>query len=86
MTTALSILDLVPRGTGVSSAQALSHALALARLGERLGYTRLWYAEHHNMAGVLSTTPELLISAAAREMQVSRTTMWRLMKKHGITT
>jgi two-component system response regulator HydG len=25
------------------------------------------------------------ISAAARELQVSRTTMWRLMKKHGIT-
>ena len=26
------------------------------------------------------------VSAAAREMQVSRTTMWRLMKKHGIST
>jgi len=25
------------------------------------------------------------VSAAAREMQVSRTTMWRLMKKHGIS-
>ena len=24
------------------------------------------------------------ISAAARELQVSRTTMWRLMKKHNI--
>ena len=24
------------------------------------------------------------IAAAARELQVSRTTMWRLMKKHGI--
>jgi transcriptional regulator of acetoin/glycerol metabolism len=24
------------------------------------------------------------ISATARELQVSRTTMWRLMKKHGI--
>ena len=24
------------------------------------------------------------IGAAARELQVSRTTMWRLMKKHGI--
>jgi transcriptional regulator of acetoin/glycerol metabolism len=26
------------------------------------------------------------ISAAARELQVSRTTMWRLMKKHAIET
>ena len=25
------------------------------------------------------------VTAAAREMQVSRTTMWRLMKKHGIS-
>ena len=25
------------------------------------------------------------VSSAAREMQVSRTTMWRLMKKHGIS-
>ena len=25
------------------------------------------------------------ISSAARELQVSRTTMWRLMKKHGIS-
>jgi transcriptional regulator of acetoin/glycerol metabolism len=24
------------------------------------------------------------VTAAARDMQVSRTTMWRLMKKHGI--
>jgi transcriptional regulator of acetoin/glycerol metabolism len=24
------------------------------------------------------------IGAAARELQVSRTTMWRLMRKHGI--
>jgi transcriptional regulator of acetoin/glycerol metabolism len=24
------------------------------------------------------------VTSAAREMQVSRTTMWRLMKKHGI--
>jgi transcriptional regulator of acetoin/glycerol metabolism len=26
------------------------------------------------------------ISAAARELQISRTTMWRLMKKHAIPT
>jgi len=26
------------------------------------------------------------IGATARELQVSRTTMWRLMKKHGIET
>lgn len=69
MTTALplSILDLVPRGTGTSAPQAVQHALELARLADRLGFHRLWYAEHHNMPAVLSTTPELMIAAAARE-------------------
>ncbi len=63
----LSILDLVPRGTGTSAPQAVQHALELARLADGLGFHRLWYAEHHNMPAVLSTTPELMIAAAARE-------------------
>jgi len=67
MPTPLSILDLVPRSSGVSSTAALQNSLELARLGDRLGYHRLWYAEHHNMPAVLSTSPELLIGAAARE-------------------
>ena len=31
-----------------------------------------------------ATAEERAQRAAARELQVSRTTMWRLMKKHGI--
>ncbi|CAA9583409.1 MAG: Luciferase-like monooxygenase YhbW [uncultured Thermomicrobiales bacterium] len=63
----LSILDLAPIGSGSTATEALRNALDLARLADRLGYTRLWYAEHHNMPGVASSAPEILIGAAARE-------------------
>jgi luciferase family oxidoreductase group 1 len=62
MTLPLSVLDLVPLGEGMTSTEALAASVALARHVEALGYTRLWYAEHHNMPGIATTTPELLIA------------------------
>ncbi len=67
MTLPLSILDLVPVGTGSNATQALQNTFDLARLADRLGYTRYWFAEHHNMPGVASAAPEILIGAVARE-------------------
>ncbi len=61
----LSILDLVPLADGESSADALAHSLDVARLADRLGFTRLWYAEHHSMPAIASTTPEIMIARAA---------------------
>lgn len=61
----LSVLDLVPVRTGQSSAQAVAASLDLARTADSLGYTRYWFAEHHNMPAVASTTPPVLIAAAA---------------------
>jgi luciferase family oxidoreductase group 1 len=48
----LSILDLVPVMQGTTPADALRHSLAYAQTAERLGYTRYWVAEHHNMTGI----------------------------------
>jgi luciferase family oxidoreductase group 1 len=62
----LSALDLVPVAQGVSSAQAVEQSLALAEELDRLGYARVWYAEHHNMPAIASTTPSTLIALAAR--------------------
>jgi alkanesulfonate monooxygenase SsuD/methylene tetrahydromethanopterin reductase-like flavin-dependent oxidoreductase (luciferase family) len=62
----LSVLDLVPRGENVDAGQALRDSLELAQLADRLGYTRLWYAEHHNMPNILSTTPEIMIALAGQ--------------------
>jgi len=65
MTPALSVLDLVPVRTGQTSTQAVAASLALAAEADRLGYTRYWFAEHHNMPAVASTTPPVLAAAAA---------------------
>ncbi|HAQ59720.1 MAG TPA: LLM class flavin-dependent oxidoreductase [Microbacterium sp.] len=62
---ALSVLDLVPVRAGQNSAQAIAASLDLAMHADRLGYRRYWFAEHHNMPAVASTTPPVLVAAAA---------------------
>ncbi|RYE87966.1 MAG: MsnO8 family LLM class oxidoreductase, partial [Hyphomicrobiales bacterium] len=61
----LSILDLAPVAEGTTTPQALQKILDLARLGDELGYTRVWYAEHHGMPSIASSSPEVLIASAA---------------------
>ncbi len=61
----LSALDLVPIVSGGTSATALRASEDLAAALDRAGYSRLWYAEHHNMPGIGATTPELLIAHIA---------------------
>ncbi|MCC6996984.1 MAG: LLM class flavin-dependent oxidoreductase [Deltaproteobacteria bacterium] len=62
MTLPLSALDLVPVVDGGSSVAALRSAGELARALDRLGFTRLWYAEHHNMRGLATAHPALMIA------------------------
>lgn len=64
VTPALSVLDLVPVRTGQTSAQAVAASLDLASRADALGYRRYWFAEHHNMPAVASTTPPVLAAAA----------------------
>lgn len=61
----LSVLDLSPVGAGVTPSQAVRDSIALAIEAERLGYTRYWFAEHHNMASIATSAPEVLIAHAA---------------------
>jgi len=63
----LSVLDLAPVSSGMTAGQALQNTLDLARRAEALGYTRYWLAEHHNMPGIASSAPEILIGQIARE-------------------
>lgn len=62
---ALSVLDLVPVRAGQTSAQAIAASMDLVRRADELGFTRYWFAEHHNMPAVASTTPPVLAAAAA---------------------
>ena len=62
MTRPLSLLDLTPIERGSNAPAALSAATELAQLADRLGYHRLWYAEHHNTEGLASAAPEIMIA------------------------
>ncbi len=61
----LSILDLAPVSEGTSTPEALKQITRLAQLGDELGYTRVWYAEHHGMPSIASSSPEVLIATSA---------------------
>ena len=65
MTLPLSILDLAPVPEGTTSTEALRNIVSLAQLGDELGFTRVWYAEHHGMPSIASSSPEVLIATAA---------------------
>ncbi len=61
----LSILDLTPLVPGSTSTESLAASVALAQHAEALGYTRVWYAEHHGLPGIVSTAPDLMIAHVA---------------------
>jgi luciferase family oxidoreductase group 1 len=61
----LSILDLAHVPVGSDIGTALRNSMDYARLADQLGYTRLWYAEHHNMAGIASAATSVVIGQAA---------------------
>jgi luciferase family oxidoreductase group 1 len=61
----LSVLDLAPVATGATVGDALRNSVELARHVERLGYLRHWVAEHHNMPGIASSAPAVLIAHLA---------------------
>lgn len=57
----LSILDQAPVSTNMSVGEALGNSVKLAKLGDELGYTRFWLAEHHGMTGLSSSAPEVTL-------------------------
>ena len=61
----LSILDLAQIVEGATPSDALRNSLDLARHAERLGYTRYWVAEHHNMRGIASAATSVVIGHLA---------------------
>ena len=53
----LSVLDLSPVTAGSTARRRLRNSLDLARLADRLGYTRYWVAEHHNLPSIAAPRP-----------------------------
>src|SRR4029079_17402256 len=46
--------------------------VALAQLAERLGYARVWYAEHHNIPIIASSATSVLIAHVAAHTKTIR--------------
>ena len=59
------MLDLVPVRTDQTTGDALAATVAMAQAADRLGFTRFWVAEHHNMPAVAATSPPVLIAHLA---------------------
>ncbi len=58
--------------TGVPTGEALRRSVDLARHVEQWGYGRYWVAEHHNMAGIASSAPAVLIGQIASATSTMR--------------
>ena len=61
----LSVLDLAPIGEHETVHDSLAASVTLAQRAERLGYRRVWYAEHHNMPVIASSATSVLIAHVA---------------------
>jgi len=58
----LSLLDFAPILQGVEPREALRQTVLLAQAAERLGFTRFWVPEHHDMEHLASMCPEVLLA------------------------
>ena len=68
----LSLLDLAFIGRGQTAGDAFASSVATAQRAEELGYRRIWYAEHHNMASIASSATSVLIGHIASRTRAIR--------------
>jgi luciferase family oxidoreductase group 1 len=68
----LSILDLAAVGPNESIADSFAGSVALAQAAERIGYQRIWYAEHHNIRSIASSATAVLIAHVAAHTEKIR--------------
>ncbi|HEX8349781.1 MAG TPA: MsnO8 family LLM class oxidoreductase, partial [Hymenobacter sp.] len=78
----LSVLDQSPVPQGSTARQAIQNTLELARLTDRLGYSRYWVSEHHNTSSLAGTTPEVLLARLGAETEHLRLGSGGVMLPH----
>ena len=78
----LSVIDQSPVPTGFSPAVALQNTIELARLTDRLGYSRYWIAEHHAMPTLACSAPEIMLSRVGAETKRIRIGSGGIMLPH----
>lgn len=65
----LSVLDLVGIAEGQTPGEAIEDALETATLLDKLGFNRLWFAEHHNTRNLASMATSTLMALAAQRTE-----------------
>lgn len=68
----LSILDLAAVGRKETIAESFAGSVEMARVAERSGYRRVWYAEHHNISSIASSATAVLIAHIASKTETIR--------------
>ena len=63
----LSALDLANVCKGQDAQQAIARSVEAAQHIEKLGYERIWFAEHHNMEHIASSATAVLIGHVAQQ-------------------
>ncbi|MGV9710472.1 LLM class flavin-dependent oxidoreductase [Gordonia sp. NPDC003424] len=72
MSVDLSILDLAQVGAGETVRDSFAASVTMAQRAETWGYKRIWYAEHHNMSAIASSSPAVLIAHVAAHTESIR--------------
>lgn len=68
----ISMLDLATVKPGRTVAEALSESVQLTQAAEEQGFTRVWFAEHHNMPGIASSATAVLLAHVATQTSTIR--------------
>jgi luciferase family oxidoreductase group 1 len=68
----ISILDLAAVGEGETIAESFAGSVKLAQLAEKLGYKRVWYAEHHSINSIASSATSVLIAHVGAQTSTIR--------------
>jgi luciferase family oxidoreductase group 1 len=68
----VSILDLAPIRRGETATDSFAASVALAQEAENRGFKRVWYAEHHNIAGIASSATSVLIAHVGAQTRTIR--------------
>lgn len=78
----LSVLDQSPIAQGLTSADALTNTIDLAKRCDALGFHRYWLAEHHASPGLAGVAPEALIGPIALATEHIRVGSGGIMLPH----
>ena len=78
----LSIVDLSTVIPGETRHEALMHSIEVAQHIEKLGFHRIWVAEHHSSSAIAGRAPEILIAAIAANTSTIRVGSGSVLLNH----